>query len=114
MMRCLPNLCFTSIGLAACSGLGGFAYRHSFRGRQAEEETRAATLDVFRSKRAGVRFDNRTGNGQAHPHSFRFCGKEMIEDFLRPVGGQTGPEIAHADFRTLSLKRTCTNSDAAL
>src|SRR6266404_9357792 len=38
----------------------------------------------------------------------------MIEDFLRSIGGQTGPEIAHADFRTLSLKRTCTNNDAAL
>jgi len=90
------------------------AFRVAARRGQVEEETRAATLGAFRSKRAGVRFDNRTSDCQAHAHSFRFCGKEMIENFLPPVRGQAGTEIAHTDFRTLSFKRTCTNNDAAL
>src|SRR6266478_4294394 len=90
------------------------AFRVAARRGQVEEEARAATLGAFRSKRAGVRFDNRTGDGQAHAHSFRFCGKEMIENFLPPVRGQAGTEIAHTDFRTLSFKRTSTNNDAAL
>src|SRR5260370_39357504 len=90
------------------------AFRVAARRGQVEEETRAATLGAFRSKRAGVRFDNRTSDCQAHAHSFRFCGKEMIENFLPPVRGQTGTEIAYTDFRTLSFKRTRTNNDAAL
>src|SRR6266478_4138040 len=80
------------------------AFRVAARRGQVEEEARAATLGAFHSKRAGVRFDNRTSDGQAHAHSFRFCGKEMIEDSVRPILWQASAEIAHTDFRALSLK----------
>src|SRR6266566_8160317 len=80
------------------------AFRVAAGRGQVEEETRAATLGAFCSKRAGVRFDNRTSDGQAHARSFCFCGKEMIEDFLRSIIWEAGAEIAHTDFRAVSLK----------
>jgi hypothetical protein len=37
--------------------------------------------------------NNRPNNGQAHAHSFLFCGKEVIENFVRAVLRQSKIEI---------------------
>jgi len=65
-------------------GLCGLLIDNLWAAGKWKEETRAATLGVFRSKACRRALDNRTGDGQAHAHSFRFLEK-MIENFLRPV-----------------------------
>src|SRR6266403_4291721 len=89
------------------------ALRVAARGGEAEKETRSAIRSVFRADGATVHFNNGANDGQSHSHSSLLGGKEMIEDFLRPVLRQAGAEIAHSDFRTISAERTGTYKDTA-
>src|SRR5881275_1518999 len=71
------------------------AFRVNASGRQAKEETCTTIANIFGGDRTIVRLDDGTHDRQTHPHSLLFGGKEMIEHFLRVIGGKTGAKVAH-------------------
>src|SRR4029077_8559093 len=82
-------------------------------GWQANNHARAAVGSIFGNDRPTVRFDNRSKNGQAPPHSFLFSGKEVIEDFIRLILWQSRSKITHAYFSDIAPIRASANNDAA-
>ena len=78
---------------------------------QAKEKASSAVRRVFRTDRAAMSFNNGANDGQPHAHSGLFGGKEMIENFFRPILRQPGAEIANTDLGALSLDRTGTDND---
>src|SRR4029450_77315 len=83
-------------------------------GRKTNNDPRATVRRILSRDRAAVCFDNRSNDGQPHPHTLLFGGKEMIKNLVRAVLRQADAKIAHRYFGYIALVRACLNINATL
>src|SRR5204862_7555251 len=82
-------------------------------GRWQAKEKAGASLYIFSPEFAAVSFHDRADNGQTHPHSVWFGGKEMRENLFRICLRKTDSVITDTDLDK-SIVRGGGNHNTAL